>query len=219
MSVTRGRGTGRAPKRSGPEVRTHILQTATHLFAEHGFETVTTRDICTAANVSMSVVYRHFQDKQALYLECVVAAYRIVCDEVFAPVTEDLEVHTLLFRVTRNLCETHAGDADVPKLVLRQILERDYDLFRRLASEVTLGYSHALAARAGELDLAGRSPESIIHSLYAMTFGFAHMASQVTFFEWEKELPHHQQYDGMTVHILSLVLPGFDWTVFVAGRT
>lgn len=46
-----------------------ILEAASDVFAECGFEKGTVRDICTRARANVAAVNYHFRDKQELYLE------------------------------------------------------------------------------------------------------------------------------------------------------
>lgn len=56
--------------------RENILAAATELFAEKGFEHVTTREICRAAGVNGALVNYHFRSKEGLYQECLVRVFR-----------------------------------------------------------------------------------------------------------------------------------------------
>ncbi len=52
---------------SAEERREAIVAAAVPLFAERGFDAVTTRDIAAAAGVSEALLYRHFASKQHIY--------------------------------------------------------------------------------------------------------------------------------------------------------
>src|SRR5205085_8630097 len=109
-----------------------IVQHATHLFAQRGYDAVTTRDICEASNVPMSGVYRHFRDKQTLYEHCVLGAFLSVQDETFGLLDRGLSDRELLFRFTRALAAIYGGDGDVKKFILRQMLEHDSEGRQRI---------------------------------------------------------------------------------------
>jgi AcrR family transcriptional regulator len=51
------------------ERRALIVQAAGRLFGERGYATTRLDDVAAAAGVTKPVLYRHFADKQALYLE------------------------------------------------------------------------------------------------------------------------------------------------------
>jgi AcrR family transcriptional regulator len=49
--------------------RRQLIEHAKQLFAAHGYQNTTTERIATAAGVSEPVLYRHFENKRALFLE------------------------------------------------------------------------------------------------------------------------------------------------------
>ena len=44
-----------------------ILKTALHLFAQSGFEAVSTSQIADALSITKGALYRHFESKQAIF--------------------------------------------------------------------------------------------------------------------------------------------------------
>ena len=52
---------------TGDRRREQILQTAVDLFSQRGFKGTTTKEIARAAGVSEAMVFRHFENKEALY--------------------------------------------------------------------------------------------------------------------------------------------------------
>ena len=56
-------------KRLAPEQRRHlIVEAAGRLFGEHGYDGTRLDDVAAAAGVTKPILYRHFDDKRALYL-------------------------------------------------------------------------------------------------------------------------------------------------------
>ncbi len=66
------------PEHSDQETRERLLATATRLFAEHGFDAVTVRDICELAKANVAAVNYHFGGKAGLYDEVMQSAIRIM---------------------------------------------------------------------------------------------------------------------------------------------
>jgi AcrR family transcriptional regulator len=60
------------------ETRDRLLEVAARLFAEHGFNDVTVRDICQKADANVAAVNYHFGGKQGLYEEVLQSAIRIM---------------------------------------------------------------------------------------------------------------------------------------------
>ena len=56
-------------ERKKRQARQHIAETATALFLERGFDTVTMTEIARAADVSVNTVYNYFPAKEDLFLE------------------------------------------------------------------------------------------------------------------------------------------------------
>jgi AcrR family transcriptional regulator len=60
------------------ETRARLLSTATRLFAAHGFNKVTVREICRDAHANVAAVNYHFGDKLGLYREVLGTAIEIM---------------------------------------------------------------------------------------------------------------------------------------------
>ncbi len=54
-----------------PDTRQRLLDHAEQLFAEHGYDAVSIRDLCQAAGVNLAAVNYHFGGKEALYGEVI----------------------------------------------------------------------------------------------------------------------------------------------------
>jgi AcrR family transcriptional regulator len=50
-----------------PNTRERLLQAATEVFAEHGYEKATIREICRRADANVAAIHYHFGDKKRLY--------------------------------------------------------------------------------------------------------------------------------------------------------
>ena len=59
--------------------RKQLLDSAARCFAEHGYRGTTTAMIAAEAGISEPIIYRHFKNKQALFI----ALMEMVADEVF----------------------------------------------------------------------------------------------------------------------------------------
>ena len=49
------------------DTKEKILQTALRLFAEHGFEGVSMRDIASEIGITKAALYRHYESKRAIF--------------------------------------------------------------------------------------------------------------------------------------------------------
>jgi AcrR family transcriptional regulator len=59
------------PRLKAPQRREQLINVATRLFAEHGYEATTTKDIAKSAGVTEPILYRHFKSKQELFVAIV----------------------------------------------------------------------------------------------------------------------------------------------------
>ncbi|MGZ3275527.1 MAG: TetR/AcrR family transcriptional regulator [Caulobacteraceae bacterium] len=55
------------PRRKADEIRASLIEAAGSLFAAHGYDGVSVRDIAAAAGVQASVIIRYFGSKEALF--------------------------------------------------------------------------------------------------------------------------------------------------------
>lgn len=65
------------------DTRTKLLEAATELFAAHGFDRVSVRQVTEAANVNVAAVSYHFKNKKGLY--------QAVLEEQFTPIRNLLQ--------------------------------------------------------------------------------------------------------------------------------
>ncbi|TFH20877.1 MAG: TetR/AcrR family transcriptional regulator [Myxococcales bacterium] len=72
----------------GDETRRRLLETATRLFSERGYDGVSVKDIATAAGVSQGSLFWHFGSKQGLLFRVVDAAFAEWERQVLAPVLD-----------------------------------------------------------------------------------------------------------------------------------
>ena len=64
MAITKRRSTKR---RTGDESRQRILAAASDVFAEHGFEKASVREVAGRAGISVGGIYLYFKNKEELY--------------------------------------------------------------------------------------------------------------------------------------------------------
>ena len=76
-------------------VKDRILETATKLIREHGYECVTVHNVCQAAEVSVGSFYHHFENKDQLLAYYLVAAFEERAQK-FSEVSDDDVVHAVI---------------------------------------------------------------------------------------------------------------------------
>ena len=59
------------PRLKAPERRQQLIDVATKLFAKYGYDATTTAAIAKAAGITALILYRHFKNKQAMFIAIV----------------------------------------------------------------------------------------------------------------------------------------------------
>src|SRR3954452_16901408 len=87
------RGPGRPRRRAGEEASPErILRATTRLFAERGFEGVSTRDIAAAVDLNIATVHHHVGSKADLY-DAVFARVYAEEEDVVRRAADDVRAH------------------------------------------------------------------------------------------------------------------------------
>lgn len=82
MAARKLEETPRPKFKAGTELRSRVLEAASQLFAEEGYQNVSIRRIAQVAGCSQMAMYRHFPDKAALI--------RHLCVELYTNLTDQL---------------------------------------------------------------------------------------------------------------------------------
>ncbi|MGR3323087.1 MAG: TetR/AcrR family transcriptional regulator [Pseudooceanicola sp.] len=120
-----------APRKAGRVSRKdEIARIAVGLFARHGFDGTSIRDIANAAGLTKPALYYHFQDKEALYEHLLVERMT----RLIASVREAVVAETDPIARIRAYIATHAGRMDQDRdgwLMSRQSFLAMHDVDRR----------------------------------------------------------------------------------------
>ena len=122
--------------------REQILQTAVNLFSQRGFKGTTTKEIARAAGVSEAMVFRHFENKDALYgaiLEtkgCRDGVHRFPWEEnaVLQSAIEQKDDFTVFYNIAFDALNKHQSDVGFMRLLFYSALE-EHELADRFFHE------------------------------------------------------------------------------------
>jgi len=113
----------------GEQRKEGILKASLPLFAERGFDAVTTKEIAEAAGISEALLYRHFASKHDLYdsilQNCVVNSGEDASRVEALPDSTStlvLAVWVMLAKIQRCRDVGQKRDDDVPRLIVRSLL-------------------------------------------------------------------------------------------------
>jgi len=110
---------------SSSDRKNQIREVATKLFAQHGFDGVTTRQIADAAGITEAMVFRHFASKDDLYWE--VLSAKCAADDVKQRLEEklqrDAEPLEIFAAIARDVLNRNFNDPSKSRLLLFSALE------------------------------------------------------------------------------------------------
>ena len=186
---------------SSADRREQILEVATGLFAQQGFQGTTTKVIAEKSGVTEALIFRHFASKEELYwavierkINCAAPLERLV--ESLEAGGDDLEV---LSRVALEVLERRAKDQTLSRLLLYSALEK-HELSERFFRNYIANYFEVLARFVREGIAAGRFRD--IDPLLAAR-GFLGM---VVYHSWIQELYRGKEVQDFDLHIVSRTL-------------
>lgn len=126
----------------GDARREQILQTAVTLFSQRGFKGTTTKEIARAAGVSEAMVFRHFENKDALYgaildtKGCQDGVHRFPWEENAAlqAAIEQEDDFAVFYNIAFDALNKHQSDVGFMRLLFYSALE-EHELADRFFQE------------------------------------------------------------------------------------
>ena len=100
------------------DVRQRVLDAATQLFAHRGYGSTSVREVVEAAGVTKPTLYYWFENKEALYLECVRTKFEALHPLVHDAVSGSGTVRERLVRFVRDYVQAGLDDLDGVRLAL-----------------------------------------------------------------------------------------------------
>jgi AcrR family transcriptional regulator len=127
---------------TGDKRREQILATAVSLFSQRGFKGTTTKEIARAAGVSEAMVFRHFENKDALYEAilqtkgCQDGVHRFPWEEnaVLKKAIEEKDDAAVFYHIALDALNKHHADAGFLRLLFYSALE-EHELAERFFHE------------------------------------------------------------------------------------
>ena len=179
-----------------------ILINSVALFARHGYEGVSMRDIAKAVNISAAALYHHYPDKQSLYIATMDYAFADSAKTIHSALDNTGTPEQRLERFVTGFTKQIASDPDFRALLHRELLDGDKDRLKMLAVNVFLEPFNEIKKLAKEMEL-GCDPHLLAISIAGLIL-----------FHFETEpirryLPgsssKHNDLNVITQHILNLL--------------
>jgi TetR/AcrR family transcriptional regulator len=111
---------GRRPKggRSDSDTRTEILAAARHVFAQHGLDGTSVREVANAARVNNAMIYYHFKNKGALYRAVLSDSFSSLLDIWNDPIfTSNMSVRQKIEKYVESFIRFQLGNEELRRIM------------------------------------------------------------------------------------------------------
>ena len=144
-------------QRLKPEVRREkLLEAATEVFAERGYEGARVEQIADVAQVSPGLLYRHFEGKQELYEELLLLANRQLLEHLAQAAAPNLPTDQRVLRGLDAFFGFVEGHRNLWRLIMKDVVEPEIAAIREDVMRRSVGLVATLAAQ--EQDFGGTQP-------------------------------------------------------------
>ena len=211
--------------RNGSEfdTRQRLLQAAGPVFAAHGFDRATVREICSTANVNIASVGYYFGDKMGLYRE-VIVGIREARDRRFPfPVAVDSDPRRTLLTIVRTiLARMLSADESSweSQLVMRE-MQQPTPVFEEIIREFVRPLFENLMNTIQRL-VGQPVPQHTLEQLALSTVGqclyYAYGSRVVQILIPESERKKHYDVDSLSRHVTAVMLSATDHATVSAKR-
>jgi AcrR family transcriptional regulator len=144
-------------QRLKPEVRREkLLEAATEVFAERGYEGARVEQIADVAEVSPGLLYRHFEGKQELYEELLLLANRQLLEHLAQAAAPNLPTDQRVLRGLDAFFGFVEGHRNLWRLIMKDVVEPEIAAIREDVTRRSVAVVATLAAQ--EQDFGGTQP-------------------------------------------------------------
>ena len=144
-------------QRLKPEVRREkLLEAATEVFAERGYEGARVEQIADVAQVSPGLLYRHFEGKQELYEELLLLANRQLLEHLAQAAAPNLPTDQRVLRGLDAFFGFVESHRNLWRLIMKDVVEPEIAAIREDVVRRSVSLVATLAAQ--EQDFGGTQP-------------------------------------------------------------
>jgi AcrR family transcriptional regulator len=195
------------------ELETRIIATATRMFADRGFHTMTMRDVAREARVGLSTIYVFFADKRDLYVRCSIALAELYAQKQRYVMDQVQEGPERVYAFTYAYCRIQSDPA-FPKLIHRQLLDKDMDVLKTLAEGIFLRQFVELNKSAA-LIVGKDKADFVTFAIFATGFGLIRLSPLSEHIG--VRLPITGGPGAIAIGTLSLLFPTVDWQAIASS--
>jgi AcrR family transcriptional regulator len=197
--------------------RARLIDAASQVFAEHGFQAATVRDICTRAGANVAAVNYHFRDKAGLYLA--VLRYSMgspvgqlgLREPALSAATPEEALSLMIGGMLRRMHNPNTGRACHMRIMMHEMAQPT-EALPRVVEEV-IGPNYA-AMRQILSGLLGKPPDDdstrlCAHSIIGQVVHYAH-AGPVIGLLWPDLKMTEERMDAIAAHISQFSLKAIE---------
>ncbi|MDJ0553221.1 MAG: TetR/AcrR family transcriptional regulator [Microcoleaceae cyanobacterium MO_207.B10] len=164
---------------SETQTRTRILKAAQKLFARHGYDGTTTRDLAQEAGVAEGTLFRHFTNKKAILIELATDGWVDILTDLLTELSE-MSSYKAVAQVMRRRMLNISHNSDMMKVCF---LEAQFhpDLRDKIQSEVIVkmtDVAEAFFETAMEKGVYRRMNSKIVARVFLGMFAIAGFSQQ-----------------------------------------
>jgi AcrR family transcriptional regulator len=138
------------------ERKRQIIAEALRLFAQHGFDRVTIKQLANACDITEPALYRHFSSKEDIYaavLDSLKAQQEY--DDLFAELENETDVHRILHELASHILTFFSAHRDMYRLLLYSTL-REHAKARQVFRDIRGPYVKFLVKQFDRLYNLGK---------------------------------------------------------------
>jgi AcrR family transcriptional regulator len=193
--------------------RARLIDAAGQVFAEHGFQAATIRDICTRAGANVAAVNYHFRDKAGLYLAVLRhsmsggSGQPEPRDAALSAATPEAALRLMVSAMLRRMHNPNTGRACHLRIMVHEMAQPT-EALPRVVEEI-IGPNYA-ALRQILSRLLGKPPDDDMtrlcaHSIIGQVVHYAH-AGPVINLLWPDLKMTPERLDAIAAHIADFSL-------------
>ena len=182
-----------------------LLEASAHLFAEHGYDGVSMRQIARATDITQAAIYHHFPTKSDLYIEAIRHIYSGRTSALVSQVAQQKDPEKQLAMLVRSLLEVFEEQPQFRRIYFRELLAGDQERLQIMVGNIFPELRNLLDAILKEL-----SPEADSHLIVLTVSGLLlhHLEARKLSEFMDSGRPEHQDIDTLANHITGILLHG-----------
>ncbi len=182
-----------------------LLEASAELFADHGYEGVSMRQIARATDITQAAIYHHFPAKFDLYIAAIRHIYAGKTEALVSLVSRESNPEKQLALLVRNLLDVFDEQPQFRRIYFRELLTGDRERLQMMVGSVFPDISSLVDTLMTEL-----APTMDSHLMVLTLAGllFHHLEARKISEVMEGGRPEHQEIPTLANHITGLLLHG-----------